>query len=181
MPPAPLHPILDKLRAVYTAVDNLHEQRDAMIECNSWRCGIRKGASQEAERGKLGKQDRERLREGEKERLDAIVAQRQNMAPCDYCGNLSSIVCMLCGVRHLHHFCQNEKVPVFQSSIEYHLCQTCAKDEVPILAQMNTDSVDKPLSDLDVHDNFRNLPAKKNFLAARCDCGEDRRAEGDAV
>ncbi|KAL3905379.1 MAG: hypothetical protein SGPRY_010931 [Prymnesium sp.] len=186
---------------MYAAADGLHEQRDAMIE---WYRSI--SYREAADRLALAtvdelkqflaswpdaKEPRKKMNaaskiasvcEEGKERLDAIVAQRQNQTPCDYTAATSppSCACRVVFDIYLHHFCQNEKVPaVLQSSIEYRLCRTCAKVEVPnILAQLNTDGVDKLLSDLDVHENFRNLAAKKKFLAARCDYGEDL-AEGD--
>ncbi|KAL3926719.1 MAG: hypothetical protein SGPRY_003173 [Prymnesium sp.] len=147
MPPAPLNPTLDKLRVILAlgTVDELKQFLASWPEAKP-----RKKMNAASWANKIAS-----VYEEEKERLDAIVAQRQNQQ-----GGLRLLR------QHILHL--QYRVPPLLGVRE---------DRGPQYprADVNTDGVDKLLSDA----NMCNLTAKKKFLAARCDYGEDR-AEDDA-
>ncbi|KAL3908578.1 MAG: hypothetical protein SGPRY_009740, partial [Prymnesium sp.] len=56
------------------------------------------------------------------ERMDEAAAPMAKEKPCDWCRQASVIGCTLCGLKNVHHFCQNEMVPVLVVNMALRLC-----------------------------------------------------------
>ena len=65
------------------------------------------------------------------ERLAEEAARKAKEKPCDWCRKPSVIECTLCGLKNVHHFCQNEMVPILAVNMALRLCIECAQKETP--------------------------------------------------
>ncbi|KAL3906867.1 MAG: hypothetical protein SGPRY_010386 [Prymnesium sp.] len=103
------------------------------------------------------------------ERFEEAAARKAKEKPCDWCRKPSVIECTLCGLKNVHHFCQNEMVPILAVDMALRLCIECAQKETPgICEELDAAQVDKLLEDNNVKRKFRTLAEKKKYLLSLC-------------